>query len=193
MNNLQLFQCLTFIVLLINGAFGDGEDGGSDTVHKSAIAASHWTSADVQQPLKTEFGKRIIRNDKYGTFKSSSEIDHQLKRISRTDHHLQPPPPTLVSSLFEESADNSADEYRIEHDAKDDDITGNNNNNNIQIAVRSKRRFEYTPAHYDRQADGKTPKMIEIVSDTMPLRLHFKSQSAAIVVTQSHMSRELFY
>lgn len=184
MNNLPIFQCLTFIVLLINGVFGDGDE---DTGHKSPITASHWTSADVQQSVKTEFGKRI-RNDKY---KSPSEIDHLLKRTSRTDHHLQPPPP-LFSSSFEESADNnnnSGDEYKIENDANDNEISSNNN---IQIAVRSKRRFEYAPAHFDRQADGKTPKMIEIVSDTMPLRLHFKSQSAAIVVTQSHMSRELF-
>ena len=60
----------------------------------------------------------------------------------------------------------------------------------IRIAVKSKRRYEYVPVHYDRDDQQQTPRMIEIVSDTMPLRLHFKSQSAAIVVTQSHMSRK---
>lgn len=64
-----------------------------------------------------------------------------------------------------------------------------NDEGNIQIAVKSKRRYEFVPFHYDRD-EMKTPRMIEIVSDTMPLRLHFKSQSAAIVVTQSHMSRK---
>ena len=61
---------------------------------------------------------------------------------------------------------------------------------NIRVAVQSKRRYEFVPVHFDRD-DMKQPRMIEIVSDTMPLRLHFKSQSAAIVVTQSHMSRKL--
>lgn len=61
------------------------------------------------------------------------------------------------------------------------------NDQNIRIAVQSKRRYEFVPVHFDRD-DSKMPRMIEIVSDTMPLRLHFKSQSAAIVVTQSHMS-----
>lgn len=61
--------------------------------------------------------------------------------------------------------------------------------NNIRIAVKSKRRFEFVPVHFDRD-DMRQPRMIEIASDSMPLRLHFKSQSAAIVVTQSHMSRK---
>src|SRR5699024_4496838 len=60
---------------------------------------------------------------------------------------------------------------------------------NIRLAVQSKRRYEFVPVHFDRE-DVKVPRMIEIVSDTMPLRLHFKSQSAAIVVSQSHMSRK---
>ena len=72
-----------------------------------------------------------------------------------------------------------------EHDHSGTDTS----DSNIRIAVKSKRRFEFVPVHFDRD-DMRQPRMIEISSDSMPLRLHFKSQSAAIVVTQSHMSRK---
>ena len=60
-----------------------------------------------------------------------------------------------------------------------------NGHGDIQIAVKSRRKYEMSPVHFDRQTE-KTPRMIEIVSDTMPLRLHFRSKSSAIVVSQSH-------
>lgn len=82
----------------------------------------------------------------------------------------------VTQAPVEQSMDNRGPEHDHEQD-------------NIRIAVQSKRRYEFVPVHFDRD-DTKMPKLIEIVSDAMPLRLHFKSQSAAIVVTQSHMSRE---
>lgn len=83
----------------------------------------------------------------------------------------------------------------------DSDVNGDGR---IRIAIKSKRKFEFMPTHYDRiehrnngieekgiiENGKKMPRMIEIVSDTMPLRLHFRSQSAAIDVSQSHMSRK---
>lgn len=87
------------------------------------------------------------------------------------------------NNMIEQQLQSTSSSRGAEHDHTTD------SDQNIRIAVKSKRRFEFVPVHFDRD-DMRQPRMIEIASDSMPLRLHFKSQSAAIVVTQSHMSRK---
>lgn len=96
-----------------------------------------------------------------------------------------------MNQVFQQDGqlDRSNDVQQQQQRDFDDDTTNDGSDKNIRMAVQSRRKYEFMPVHFDRH-EMRTPRMIEIVSDTMPLRLHFKSQSAAIVVTQSHMSRK---
>ncbi|KAH9413095.1 hypothetical protein DERP_006781 [Dermatophagoides pteronyssinus] len=122
-----------------------------------------------------------------------------LKQQSQKSNGFQPNTPSSLSNHDDTGVTADVIGNGIDHNELIDDISssslpslvkdnGIDDTGDIRIAVKSKRRYEYVPVHYDRDDQQQTPRMIEIVSDTMPLRLHFKSQSAAIVVTQSHMS-----
>ncbi|KAI2806388.1 hypothetical protein BLOT_008344, partial [Blomia tropicalis] len=163
--------------------------------------ADGWNRGDEQTKLRsTKYGlKKHVNNDDEGfngddekTTSTDDDIDTNQEIVNGDNGH---------GNLARTAMDNMARELRTKalsktyqsYDSYPDSIGHGTTTNdaetdgNIQIAVQSKRRFEFVPVHFDRE-DLRMPKMIEIVSDSMPLRLHFKSQSAAIVVTQSHMS-----
>ena len=121
------------------------------------------------------------------TKQSVSEDVAKSARVS-IDNLVKDMRSKAISKAYESTFE-TRDPIEQSSDSREGEHEGEHLDGNIRIAVQSKRRYEFVPVHFDRD-DIKMPKMIEIVSDTMPLRLHFKSQSAAIVVTQSHMSRK---
>lgn len=150
-------------------------------------ASPGWSRRDQQQPQsgQSEYKSPSSISGRADSTDGGSDDDNSLEsRGGDLDENKLDRIEYRMNSMAQEMRSKDSGWSKEPLEQMPDDSGGN-----IRIAVQSKRKFEFVPAHFDRE-NSKTPRMIEIVSDTMPLRLHFKSQSAAIVVSQSHMSRK---
>ncbi|OTF70197.1 hypothetical protein BLA29_008873 [Euroglyphus maynei] len=136
-------------------------------------AIDSWNSDDAQIRVKPQlnqaqyFNQLLLKQQqqqKSNGFQSNTPTNHDDTSVTADgnsiiengiDH----------SELVDDISSSSMQSLGKDHDSNSDD-TGD-----IRIAVKSKRRYEYVPAHYDRDDQHQTPRMIEIVSDTMPLRI----------------------
>ena len=186
MNLLSVYVVLIFFAVFSEHCLARGwgrSDQQTKSRHKMGI------KSEYKSPSSISDIKLTSSNDDKDFESTDSELDSDIKE-NKFEDALQEGFDNIVQEMQAKAMNKvyqSMDvQDPIEQSSMDD---GKQNEDNIRIAVQSKRKFEFVPVHFDRE-NMKTPRMIEIVSDTMPLRLHFKSQSAAIVVSQSHMSRK---
>jgi hypothetical protein len=60
----------------------------------------------------------------------------------------------------------------------------------IRLAVKSRRTVEIIPVNFDEEEIE--PQIIEISSNSIPLKLHFRSKSSSLTVHQTHTPSILF-